>query len=308
MSGEDGGWGGTVDDGWAGPTPLTGNPQPHQGAVPPYLQSQPPYVAPPQFAGPTKRGAPALPGQQGPRRGGTSTRLLGVVVAAVVVIAAIVIAVVASSGNSKSTSQPSHSTSSQSSAPSSSVTTPLSNSTSIKSVSLLSIVPFSGCQQAPPSTYSTSSVTEGVGCSGSDVKNFSADEVDYQHFSNASALAEWYQQNIIAANQIVSNTGDCSTTRVITTSKSAQYCEGGFTDSSGDDARQLLVIAPASAVITDNKTSSATACPTAASYTVLFFTSPADNVGVSVLACNGTAEIANGFERALQDGTLDLNQ
>jgi hypothetical protein len=312
MSGEDGGWGGTVDDGWASPALPTGptSPQPQQGAVPPYPQPPPqPYVPPPQpYAPPQQFAAPAAygpPGQPAPPRGGMSTKLLGGLVAAAVVIAAVVIAV-ANSGGSKPHASPT--TGSRSSGPASSGSFPSSTPPSGNSSALLSIAPFSGCQQVPSSEFTTSSVTEAIACGGSDVKSgVSADQVDYQKFSSAAALTEWYQHNIITGNQIVSDTGDCSTTTVITTAANAQFCEGSFTDTAGVIARQVLILAPASAVVTDGKSSTATACPNAASYTVLFFTSPSDDVGVSVLACSGTAQLAKSFEQALLAGTLDLN-
>jgi hypothetical protein len=315
MSGEDGGWGEPVDDGWAAPpSPVGSGPFPPQpGGPAPQPQFASPQFGSPQFGSPPSGGPssyvpPGAPGPARPGRGGLSPKLIAalvvvVVVVVVVVIVAVVITVVSNPSKPKALPSPSPHTSATASSG-----FPSSGAPTGGSSSLLSVAPFSGCQQVASSQYSTTSVVDGIGCAGSDVKTgFSADEVDYQKFSSAAALTEWYQTNIIAGNKITANTGDCSTTTVITTPTNAQYCEGSFTDTAGVIARQVLILAPASVVATDNKSSTATACPNAQSYTLLIVTSPSDDVGISALACSGTAQIAKNFEQALLAGTLDLN-
>jgi len=174
---------------------------------------------------------------------------------------------------------------------------------------LLSIAPFTGCVQAPASTYSTSSVVDAIACTTPDVQTgLSAQGVGYERFSDPTALTNWYSKNILSDNGIRSGVGDCASTSLIATAKGAQYCEGSFMDNTGVMAHQVLVVAPSAVPLTDgNGGSTTTACPGASSYTLLLVTSPSDNVGVTALACNGAIATAQRFEKALTAGTLDLH-
>jgi len=281
---EDSGWGGTVDDGWSGPESSL---------------SHPGMTTPPQE-----------PRRRRPGKGGSSPRTIGLVAGAVVLVAAVVITFITISNNKPSPSaQPTPNpalTTPASTTPTTSNTTPPSTGAA---PGLLSIAPFTGCVQAPASTYSTSSVVDAIACTTPDVHTgLSAQGVGYERFSDPTALTNWYSKNILSDNGIRSGVGDCASTSLIATAKGAQYCEGSFMDNTGVMAHQVLVVAPSAVPLTDgNGGSTTTACPGASSYTLLLVTSPSDNVGVTALACNGAIATAQRFEKALTAGTLDLH-
>jgi hypothetical protein len=293
----------------------------HPGATGGYPgQPTPPYqpsYGPPGSSGP---GAP-LPGATvPPPPGGMTGRTLAIIIVVLVLIAGGVIGgVLASRGGkhhvAKSTppvapttsaaSSPTSFNSESASASNSASATNSNDSTNVPS--LMSITPFSGCQQVTVDKYPDVTASDEIGCEGSDLASFSAQEVIFERFASASDLATWYANDVLARNSINQNIGDCTTEQVVSTTKQAQYCEGSFEDDTGSTARQVLILAPIAVDVQIGQGSLSTICSGQSSYTILVFTSPSDDVGGGILSCSGTAATAKAFENALQNGDLDLN-
>jgi hypothetical protein len=221
----------------------------------------------------------------------------------VVIAAAIVLIVVLSKHNDPgphtAVSSPPHSVS---------VSPTPSASPTPSSSSLLKAAPFgTDCQQAPKSSYDTTAVVEQVVCSGPKVtSSVSAAGVAYAKFSTATALNSWYSTTILKDNGIAADSGNCQTGTTVATTRGADYCEGPFTDSAGAaNAREVVVRAPATIVLTNGPNSSAADCPNS-DYTLLVFTAPTQNVGAVVLTCSSDASVANAFENSLTNGAFDL--
>lgn len=298
MPDDDDGWGGTVDEGWAGP----GQPSPPAG--PPGAPAGPPRgrptPGPSETRGPFYQPPPAPPGA-GQRPG--RTRLYVGVAVAVVVAATVLVVVLVSSGGSSSPTRHANSSIPATHSASVSVTAHSGGSTR-----LLDGVPFnSGCTEAPKSTYDTSSVVDQVVCTGSDVQSTAAAlGVSYAEFPDQASLDSWYNDTILQKNGIQQNAGDCTNGQTVTTQGGAIYCEGTFTTATGASARQTVVQAPAGVNLTNGPNSSSADCPNSA-YTLLAFTLPANHVGVIALTCSSTADAGNGLESALTSGAFDLH-
>lgn len=321
MPDDDDGWGGTVEEGW----PATGHPE---GALKPGpADSQfggppaPPRPAPAGYS--SGRPGPGLPppgqpplglpltGQQPPSkppRGRQQRRnrlLIGG--AAVAVVAAVVVIVIA--GTSGPGGSPKHATTLSGFPSSSAVTSPpLSQSAATPATdsALLQQTPFTGCKSAAKTDYSTPSVVDQILCLGSSVESkVSALGVLYAKFPDTASLDAWYGQTILQANGIKADAGQCTSGTTVNTNGGAAYCEGPFTNSAGDNAREVVVEAPATINLTNGPNSSSASCPSSA-FTLLAFTSPTDRVGVLALSCSGAPSVANAFQSSLSSRTFDL--
>ena len=279
---DDEGWGGTADLGWANSD-----------------KSAEPGLSP---LGPgPKPGPPTAGPQVPPQRGNPRRTPLLVGAAAVLVLAVVaVIIVVSTSGKSSPTAHKSPSV-----APSN---TPISLVPTPAATTLLAVAPFgSDCTAAVKSSYNTSSVVDQIVCVGSQVTaTVSAAGVSYAKFPTMAALQSWYTDTILKANGVTPNAGVCATETMVSTTRSASYCEGSFTDHAGAaDARQLLVQAPATIELSNGPNSTAADCP-GSDFTALAFTSPADLVGVIAVSCTAISSVANVFESALMSGAFAL--
>jgi hypothetical protein len=326
MAEDDDGWGGTLEDGpW--PDPAQGHPAAGPGAGAAAGSAQPPpvpvattptgYPAPgsgaPFGTQPPWSGQPAPSTPGGPGGPAGRSRKIGLAIAAaIVVVVAVVLGVTLSGGSSKHQASPSTSPAVKptptptptTTAPTQPATSPASNAAS----ALASIAPFSTCAASPPAAYPSTAVQAQIVCTGTDVQtSVSAEEVAYAKFSSAAGLASWYHDVILTANNIAAGTGNCATGALATTTNKAAYCEGSFTDDTGATASEVLILAPATAVISDGPTSTADACSSTSTYTLLIFTSPSDNVGAFALTCAGTPATTQLFQQHLTAGAYDLN-